>query len=394
MGTGEISGDTARRANSAGLAALRAGDGAAAVAAFAQATAADPAAGALWRNLAHAHRLTGNAGEERAALNRALGLDRTDFVAQLRLAQLLERQGEALAALTAWSGALQLAERLPETPPALTAELAVGRGYVAGLTARLGAASDAALAPLAGRLDPTGRRRVAAFVDLALGRRQVFHNHCAGVLYPFLPADEFFDAHHFAWFAELEAGAGAIRAELDALLAGGDELLRPYIRLDEGTPDNTWSELDGSLDWGACFLYEYGVPNAAVLERCPATAALIETLPLARIPGRAPNVFFSLLRPGRRIPPHTGVTNTRAIVHLALDVPPGCGFRVGGETRQWIEGRAFAFDDTIEHEAWNDSERRRAVLILDGWNPHLGEAEREAILAHFAASDAALQDSP
>ena len=165
MGTGEISGDTARRANSAGLAALRAGDGAAAVAAFAQATAADPAAGALWRNLAHAHRLTGNAGEERAALNRALGLDRTDFVAQLRLAQLLERQGEALAALTAWSGALQLAERLPETPPALTAELAVGRGYVAGLTARLGAASDAALAPLAGRLDPTGLGRQPHLVE-------------------------------------------------------------------------------------------------------------------------------------------------------------------------------------------------------------------------------------
>ena len=216
----------------------------------------------------------------------------------------------------------------------------------------------------------------------------MFHNDCAGTHYPFLPADEFFDAHHFPWFAQLEAGTAAIRAELSALLAGGDELLRPYIRLDEGTPANTWSVLDGSLDWGACFLYEYGVPNPAVLERCPATAALIETLPLARIPGRAPNVFFSLLRPGRRIPPHTGVTNTRAIVHLALDVPPGCGFRVGGETREWVEGCAFAFDDTIEHEAWNDSGQRRAVLILDCWNPHLREAEREAILVYFAASDA------
>ena len=84
------------------------------------------------------------------------------------------------------------------------------------------------------------------------------------------------------------------------------------------------------------------------------------------------------------------MTNTRAIVHLALDVPPGCGFRVGGETREWVEGRAFAFDDTIEHEAWNDSDRRRAVLILDSWNPHLDEAEREAVTAYFAASDAEL----
>ena len=390
MGTDEDRAEAARRANSAGLAALRAGDGPGAVRAFGSATAADPGAGALWRNLAHAFRLSGDAGSERAALQRALEIDRTDFVAQLRLAQLLEREGEALAALTAWSGALQLAERLPQTPPPLAAELAAGRGYVAGLTARLGAASDRAIRPIAARLDPTGQRRVAAFVDLALGRRRVFHNACAGTYYPFLPADEFFDAHHFAWFVQLEAGAAAIRAELDALLAGGDELLRPYIRLDEGTPANTWSALDGSLDWGACFLYEYGVPNAPVLERCPATAALIKTLPLAHIPGRAPNVFFSLLRPGRRIPPHTGVTNTRAIVHLALDVPPGCGFRVGGETRAWVEGRAFAFDDTIEHEAWNDSDRRRAVLILDCWNPHLGAAEREAVLAHFAACDAEL----
>jgi len=113
-------------------------------------------------------------------------------------------------------------------------------------------------------------------------------------------------------------------------------------------------------------------------------------MPLQRIPGRAPNAFFSLLRPGKRIPPHTGVTNTRAIVHLALDVPPECGFRVGGETREWVEGKAFAFDDTIEHEAWNGSDRRRAVLILDTWNPHLSQREREAVRVHFAASDAAL----
>ena len=132
------------------------------------------------------------------------------------------------------------------------------------------------------------------------------------------------------------------------------------------------------------------MPNAAVIERCPHTARVLESLPLARIPGRAPNAFFSILRARSRIPAHTGVTNTRAIVHLALDVPPGCGFRVGGETRVWVEGKAFAFDDTIEHEAWNDSVARRAVLIIDAWNPHLSERECAAITAYFAANDAAL----
>ena len=380
----------AQRANAQGLAALRTDDGPGAVAAFAAATAFDPGAGPLWRNLAHAHRLCGDAVSERTALDRALALDQTDFAALLRMAQLLERLGEELSAMTAWSGVLQMAQAMPEPPPALAVELAEGQAYVAALRDRLDAASRVALAPLAARLDDTETRRTQAFVDLALGRRAAFTNHCAGVFYPFLPADEFFDRHHFAWFAELEAGTAAIRAELDALLAQGDEILRPYVRMDEGTPANVWSELDGSLDWGACFLWEYGVANAPIIERCPQTAALLDRLPLQRIPGRAPNAFFSLLRPGKVIPPHTGVTNTRAIVHLALDVPPACGFRVGGETREWVEGKAFAFDDTIEHEAWNRSDRRRAVLIIDTWNPHLSARERDAVTAYFAAADAAL----
>lgn len=386
--------DAAGLFNQRGLAALRAGDAVQAVRAFSAATAADPHAGALWRNLAHAHRLVDDRAGERAALDRALALDATDFSARLRLAQLLERSGDELGALRGWSGVIQLAAGQPDLPAPIAEEIAAGQRFVAALEARLHAASEAALAPLRGRFDETEARRVRAFTDLAAGRRQVFRNQCAGLHYPFLPADEFFDRKHFAWMDELEAGATLIKQELAALLAAPGEFLRPYVRQDEGTPANVWSELDGSLDWGACFLWEYGAPQRAVLERCPATAALLDRLPLQRVPGRAPNAFFSLLQGGKAIPPHTGVTNTRAIVHLALDVPPGCGFRVGGETREWVEGRAFAFDDTIEHEAWNLSDRRRAVLIFDVWNPHLSANEREAVVAHFAASDRAVAPSP
>ena len=79
------------------------------------------------------------------------------------------------------------------------------------------------------------------------------------------------------------------------------------------------------------------------------------------------------------IPPHTGVTNSRLIVHLPLVVPPQCRFRVGSDTREWREGQAWVFDDTIEHEAWNDSEVPRAILIFDTWHPALTRAERELI---------------
>jgi aspartate beta-hydroxylase len=384
--------DVARKANTIGMEALRAGQIAEAITAFQDATSADPAAGPLWRNLAHARRLAGDVAGEQTALEQALAVDRTDFVAQLRMAQLLQRIGEETRALLAWNTAQQFAQALPDLAPAIAAELADGALYCDKLRAKLYAATET-VRSTAATLDETAARRISAFVDSAQGRRPVFQNHCAGAYYPFLPQDEFFDRKHFAWFDELEASADIIQAELAALLVSPGDLLRPYVQMDAGTPDNDWTALDGSLDWAACFLWEYGQPNTPVLDRCPQTAALLERLPLARIPGRAPNAFFSMLRPTSHIPPHTGVTNTRAIIHLALDIPPNCGFRVGGETRQWIAGRAFAFDDTIEHEAWNNSDKRRAVLILDAWNPHLSEDECTAISTYFDAADHALAGS-
>ena len=68
-------------------------------------------------------------------------------------------------------------------------------------------------------------------------------------------------------------------------------------------------------------------------------------------------------------------------MHLPLIIPPGCGLRVGAEQREWHPGKAFVFDDTIEHEAWNDSDVPRAVLIFDIWSPFVSEAERALVRA-------------
>lgn len=377
-----------RAANALGMQALQRGDFAAAVAHFTAATAADPHAPELWRNLAHAHRENRDNAGERAALDAALAIDRTDFMAWLRLAQLHQRTGAVRDALVAWNGVLQLARAIDPMPSALAAMLEDGRAYCQTHQAALQSRVDSRLAAALATCDVPSRRRARAFLDHAVAGRPIFRNECAGLYYPFLPADEFFDDHHFPWFADLSARAPAIRGELEALLAGGDASLRPYVQMDAGTPANKWSALDGRLDWGACFLWEYGVPNHPVLDRCPATAAALAALPAAHIPGRAPSAFFSLLRPHTRIPPHTGVTNTRAIIHLPLIVPDGCGFRVGGETRQWREGQPFAFDDTIEHEAWNDSDALRAVLIFDVWNPHLSTPEQQVIADYYRAADA------
>ena len=87
-----------------------------------------------------------------------------------------------------------------------------------------------------------------------------------------------------------------------------------------------------------------------------------------------------MLQPHTRIPAHTGIANFRLVVHLPLIVPPDCGFRVGAETRQWRIGEAWVFDDTIEHEAWNDSDQTRIIFICDVWSPRLSQEERAA---HF-----------
>jgi aspartate beta-hydroxylase len=366
-------------ANRLGMESLRSGDAGAAADHFTRACRADPAAAELWINLATAHRLLGDDERERTALEQTLAIDQRNLMALIRLAQLHERLAEEGPATSRWSAVLTLASAIDQPSPELTALLAEARTYVDRQRHRLGGALDAALEEdLAGASD-RDRRRVRAAADVMLGRRAIYANECHGLHYPFLPADEFFDRGHFPWFETLEAATEAMRSELQAILAERDPGLAPYVEQPSGVPENKWSPLDRSLDWGALHLWRDGARVEAACACAPETAALVESLPLCRIPGRAPAVFFSILKAGKRIPPHTGVTNVRSIVHLPLIVPDGCTFRVGGETRAWVEGEAFAFDDTIEHEADNPTGEDRAVLILDTWNPYLSEAEREMI---------------
>jgi aspartyl/asparaginyl beta-hydroxylase (cupin superfamily) len=81
------------------------------------------------------------------------------------------------------------------------------------------------------------------------------------------------------------------------------------------------------------------------------------------------------------------MVNTRLICHLPLIVPQGCELRVGNETRQWVEGKAWVFDDTIEHEAWNRSAETRVILLFEIWRPELTAEERMLVDAMFTAID-------
>jgi aspartyl/asparaginyl beta-hydroxylase (cupin superfamily) len=374
--------------NALGNLALQRGQARDAAEHFAAAAAADPHSPALWINLARARRQLGDDAGERESLEKVLEIDQRQLTALIRLAELHERRGEAGEATARWSAALAVGRTIDGRTPELEAVLAHGARFVESQTRDFAEALERRLGEEIAGLDARDRRRFTACVDHSLGRRSIYHNQCEGLHYPFLPADEFFDRDHFPWFAELEAETETIRAELEALLGSDGAGFEPYVAMAAGTPRSKWTALDHNPAWSALHLWREGRRIDDACERCPRTAAIVERLPRAEMPGRAPTVFFSLLKPRTRIPPHTGVSNTRTIIHLPLIVPPGCGFRVGGETREWRVGEAFAFDDTIEHEAWNDSDELRAVLILDVWNPHLSAEERRLLQQLFAEADA------
>jgi aspartyl/asparaginyl beta-hydroxylase (cupin superfamily) len=372
--------------NMLGLTVLAQGRHGDAAALFRRAIAADPNSPELWMNLARAHREQGDAPAEREALEGALAIDQRHFMALVRLAELFERTGDKALAARRWSGVLALAAMMDDRPPALEPMLDHARQVVETQHSGFATAIDAGLAASTQGLAAAERRRFDACIDHALGRRRIYVNQCAGMHFPFLPAEEFFERRHFPWLERIEAETEVIRGELEALLAENAAAVRPYVAMEPGTPANKWSPLDHKLDWGAIHLWKDGRRDDEVCARVPRTAAAVEALPLSDLPGRTPTVFFSLLEPGTHLPAHSGVSNVRTIVHLPLIVPPGCAFRVGGETREWEVGRAWAFDDTIEHEAWNRSDQVRAILIFDVWNPYITEVERDLLRRFYAVA--------
>ena len=386
--------DDPAQLNSAGLNALRQGDIPAAAALLARAVSADPQSPLLWYNLSTVQRAAGDAEAEAMALEAALDRDPFFDHALLARGQLHQDGGDALAALNYYQRLLAAHDPRVPSGPGFAEGLALARDFVADHQNRLGARLDAALAPAIAAAGVKASGRFQHFVDSELGRRRIYTHAPLVLHYPYLPADQFFDRDHFPWLAELEAATPVIRAELQAVLAAGGEGFAPYVAYPAGAPVNQWAALNHNDAWAAQFLVHNGIPNDVLRARCPQTAAVLDKLPLFDLQGRGPVAFFSLLKPHTQIPPHTGATNIRTIIHLPLIVPPDCYFRVGNETRSWVEGEAFAFDDTIEHEATNGSDELRAVLIIDTWNPYLGAAERDLLRAYISeldASGAALQ---
>jgi len=180
-----------------------------------------------------------------------------------------------------------------------------------------------------------------------------------------VPTTPFLDPALLPWTAALERRYPEIRAELDEVLRYRDELPNfQDISVDQAT-------ITDDDRWKTFFFYGYGFTAGKNVERCPETARLLN-----EIPGMT-TAMFSILSPHKKIPPHGGPYKGVLRYHLGLLVPEpaaACGIRVGGDVRHWAEGQSLVFDDTHEHEAWNDTDGIRVVLFVDVKRPLSGPA--------------------
>jgi aspartate beta-hydroxylase len=358
---------------------LLSGDAAGAHCLLTQAIAEDSAQATIWLNLAAALRGLKRAEEEMAAIEKALALEPRNLRAMLQKASLQELQGERRAAAMTYRQVLQSVPAGSHPPQSLRPVLKHVMQFVAANDIELENFIEGRLRDLRARYANEPLQRFDRCLQILLRKQPVYRPQPSFMYFPRLPAIEFYERSEFPWLDSIEAASADIRAELIAVLQEGSSVLEPYVDIPDGMPLEQWHELNQSRRWGVYYLWQAGVAIAEHIARFPRTVKALEAWPRCEMPGSSPTAVFSILDAKTRIPTHTGVANTRLTVHLPLIVPPGCGFRVGGERREWHPGKAFVFDDTFEHEAWNDSDVARAVLILDIWSPYMSIAERELV---------------
>lgn len=338
-----------------------------------------------WLGLGLARSRLGDTEQALAALDRSLELGPQNLRAVLLKADLLARQGHSHAAFQHYKHGLQMAGNATGLPEDLRQSLARAQkacaeqetGYREFLLERL---RQEGIRP------EDGPPRFRQSLDLMFGDKQVYYQEPRRFFYPGLPQIQFYEREEFDWALTLEAETSRIQAELLPVMQDPSRF-SPYVKSGDSKIGRDDQGLADNDDWGALYLWDHSrlVPENAAL--FPHTLRALESAPMPEISLEAPMALFSKLAPRTRIPPHNGMMNTRLICHLPLVVPPDCGaLRVGNEERPWAEGELLIFDDSIEHEAWNDSDEVRVILLFEIWRPEIGADERKMLTSVLTAA--------
>jgi aspartyl/asparaginyl beta-hydroxylase (cupin superfamily) len=365
----------------AGVAAMQRRDAATARALFGEVIASGAVA-PPWILLAQACRLADDDEAEAAALDSLLAGQPRDVRALIMRGDCHARAGDSRAAGSYYKAALQSASTMADLAPSLAGEVRRAEAEVERAEAQFRDGLERHLVQAgfdASRRSP----RFQESLDILGGAKQAYFQEPSSYFFPGLPQIQFYERAQFPWLAAIEAAVPEMRAEL-LLVVEEEGAFVPYIEDDPDRPQ-TGHSLRGDPRWSAFHLLKNGRPVEDNAARCPRTVEALKGAPLPHIEGRSPMALFSLLRPGAHIPAHNGLLNTRLICHIPLVVPPGCRLRVGNETRIWEEGKALIFDDSVEHEAWNESGETRVILLFEIWRPEIDQDERRALTAMFEA---------
>ena len=336
-----------------------------------------------YMRLAAARRAVGDAAGALDPIGAVLRIEPRNFPAWLMGGSLLRVLGRNGEAARAYASALEVAPPLGSLPPPYVQELDVARQHIAREQVWRRSVADIVLT------DPNdpgsdSQRLEQLRADIVAGRKSADGIEFA---YPGLPEVGFYEAEAFDGIAELQAGTATIADEFRAA-ARASSAARVSMAAHAGALAGERPDMTQSRQWSAIPLIAEGTIVEANAALCPETLRLYLALQPPRIAGRSPNLMFSLLDPHTRIPAHRGVANTRLVMHLPLVIPADCAIRVGDDTRPWVPGHALVFDDTLEHEAWNDSDEQRVVLLGDIWRPELSGRERTAIASLMATPGA------
>ena len=338
----------------------------------------------VWGVIALANRDLADYENAQMAADRAIARDQRNARAYIVKADAFYAQNNMKAAAAFYRQALMINPLHPDMVQEIRVEFLRAQTRVQELQQ---AFADHMTREVQSLLDePESTPRMQDAVDLLLGKRKQYYPQPRHIMYPGLPIHEFYPRDPFPWLEALEAKTDAIQAELQNLISTGSEF-NAYLESNTERPAFDSHGMADNDDWGALYLWRNGEPVPENQALCPVTTEAMNALPLVFSGQRCPNILFSRLRPGAKIPPHNGMINTRLIGHLPLIIPEDCGFRVGNSTRTWNVGEAFLFDDTIEHEAWNNSTEDRFVLIFEVWRPELTEAEQRLSTRMLTAVD-------
>ena len=338
----------------------------------------------VWGVVALANRDLADYENAHLAADRAIARDPRNARAYIVKADAFYAQSNMKAAAAFYRQALMINPLHPDMVQEIRVEFLRAQTRVQELQQAFADHMTREVQPLLDEPESTSRMQEA--VDLLLGKRKQYYPQPRHIMYPGLPIHEFYPRDPFPWLEALEAKTEAIQAELQNLISGGSEF-NAYLESNTERPAFDSHGMADNDDWGALYLWRNGEPVPENQALCPVTTEAMNALPLVFSGQRCPNILFSRLRPGAKIPPHNGMVNTRLIGHLPLIIPEDCGFRVGNSTRTWNVGEAFLFDDTIEHEAWNNSSEDRFVLIFEVWRPELTKAEQRLSTRMLTAVD-------